>query len=306
MGLGKSNRYLLMPSFTFAGVPQAAIWSGYLPWFIDIDPVTWQANPECAESLLEKHRDRVAGIILPNASGVGTPHIAEWEEIAANWELPMVIDSAAGFGSKYQDGELLGARGACEIFSFHATKPFAIGEGGALASHDKRIIASAHDFQNFGLNSSRLCHQLGINGKLSEINAAIGLRQLVDLDRRLASRRVTFEYYRSRLEPLGLSFQQNAVNSAHQYASVCCDSSEQKGSLLESLRDHGVEGRDYYNPPLHLHPYFLEDSEQSLKFDLSVTEDISSRIVSLPLHENMPAFDVDLVIQGAIKGVSFY
>lgn len=303
-GRGEADRHLLMPSFTFAAVPQAAIWSGYKPWFIDIDPVTWQADPQFARDVLEGQRGQVAGIVLPNVSGVGNPRIAEWERLAQEWDLSIVIDSAAGFGSRYEDGQHLGARGSCEIFSFHATKPFAIGEGGALASRDERITNSAHNFQNFGFNSARLCDDLGINAKLSEINAAIGLRQLVDLDSRLDSRRRTFDRYRAELEPLGFAFQQNARSSSSQCANVCCTSPAQKISVLNALQGAGVEARDYYNPPLHLHPYFAAAPEFSALMDLSVTENLCSRIVSLPIHENMPADHVDLVLDAVKKGAS--
>ena len=177
-----------MPSFTFIAVAQAALWTGYRPWFIDIDPDTWQPSAPSARAVLERSRDRVAGILLTNTFGVGNPQIGTWEDLAAELELPIVLDSAAGFGSMYADGERVGGRGACEIFSFHATKPFAVGEGGALVSRDPRLVEQANHFQNFGFAASRASRestQLGMNGKLQEINAAIGLRQLVGLDRRL-------------------------------------------------------------------------------------------------------------------------
>src|ERR1700733_911757 len=130
VGPGTRDRYLLMPSFTFIAVAQAALWAGYRPWFIDIDPETWQPSVPSACAALEGFRDHIAGILLVNVFGVGNPKVGVWEELAANWNLPIVLDSAAGFGSAYADGEHVGGRGACEIFSFHATKPFAVGEGG--------------------------------------------------------------------------------------------------------------------------------------------------------------------------------
>jgi dTDP-4-amino-4,6-dideoxygalactose transaminase len=150
IGPGGRDRYLLMPSFTFIAVAQAALWTGYLPWFIDIDPDTWQPDVQSAGAVLNSFRDRVAGILLPNVFGVGNPQVGSWEDLAREWDLPIVIDSAAGFGSAYPDGARLGGRGSCEIFSFHATKPFAIGEGGALASGDVRLVEQARKFGDFG------------------------------------------------------------------------------------------------------------------------------------------------------------
>lgn len=294
-GPGTRDSYLLMPSFTFISVAQSALWTGYRPWFIDIDPDTWQPSAASARAVLERSRDRVAGILLANTFGVGNPQIGAWEDLAAEWELPIVVDSAAGFGSMYADGERLGGRGACEIFSFHATKPFAVGEGGALVSRDPLLVEQANQFQNFGFSASRESTLLGMNGKLQEINAAIGLRQLVGLDRRLKSRRNVLECYRAELTDLGLRFQPNADAASLCFASTCCSSADHRAAVLASLSEHLVQARDYYNPPLHLQPYFKENPQLG-SADLPVTEDICSRIVSLPVHDDMAPDNVSRVI----------
>ncbi|WP_081286090.1 DegT/DnrJ/EryC1/StrS family aminotransferase [Mycobacterium colombiense] len=301
LGHGKRDRYLLMPSFTFVAVAQAAQWSGYRPWFIDIEAETWQPSIVSARTVLETSRDLVAGILLPNVFGVGNPDIAAWENLAAEWDLPIVIDSAAGFGSAYQDGQRLGGRGACEIFSFHATKPFAVGEGGALVSRNPQLVEETHRFQNFGFGASRESTQLGMNGKLQEISAAIGLRQLVGLDRRLATRRKVFECYRNELSNAGLRFQPNADASSLCFVSACCVSADHKTKVLANLSEHSVQARDYYNPPLHLQQYFVTDPELR-SGDLSATEDICSRVVSLPVHDDMAPDDVARVVAAVRKG----
>ncbi|SOJ53606.1 dTDP-4-amino-4,6-dideoxy-D-glucose transaminase [Mycobacterium simulans] len=301
-GPGMRDRYLLMPSFTFVGVAQAALWTGYRPWFIDIDADTWQPCALSARAVLERSRDRIAGILLANVFGVGNPQIDAWEDLAAEWELPIVLDSAAGFGSAYADGERLGGRGACEVFSFHATKPFAVGEGGALVSRDPRLIEQAYKFQNFGLVKTREAIQLGMNGKLQEISAAIGLRQLAGLDRRLASRRKVLEYYRAGLAGVGVRFQNNADASSLCFASACCQSADHKAAIMASLQMHAIEARDYYNPPQHLHPYFVTNPELAKSTDLSVTTNICSRIVSLPVHDHMASVDVARVVAAVQEG----
>ncbi|MDT5318301.1 MAG: hypothetical protein QOJ56_1693 [Mycobacterium sp.] len=303
VGHGTRDRYLLMPSFTFVAVAQAALWAGYRPWFIDIDADTWQPSVSSARAVLECSRDRVAGILLANVFGVGNPRIGAWEDLAAEWDLPAVLDSAAGFGSAYADGEPVGARGACEIFSFHATKLLAIGEGGALVSRDPRLIERARAFQNFGLGSQD-CTQLGMNGKMQEICAAIGLRQLDTLDHRLASRRSVFDRYCAGLSPAGLRFQPNSGASSLCFASACCESADHKAAVLASLRQDAIGARDYYNPPQHLQPFFVANPELVRSADLTVTEDISSRIVSLPIHDYMAPDDVARVIAGVQQGLA--
>lgn len=301
LGPGTRDRYLLMPSFTFVAVAQAAQWTGYRPWFIDIDPETWQPSIASAGAVLESSREHVAGILLPNVFGVGNPDIDAWENLAAEWGVPIVIDSAAGFGSEYTDGGRVGGRGTCEIFSFHATKPFAVGEGGALVSRDPELVERTHRFQNFGFEASRDCTQLGMNAKLQEISAAIGLRQLAGLDRRLASRRKVFDCYRAELSGLGVQFQPNAEASSLCFVSACCTSADHKAAVLDSLSEHAVQARDYYNPPLHRQKYFVSDSELR-SADLAATEDICSRIVSLPVHDDMAPDDVARVVAAVQKG----
>lgn len=296
VGPGTRDRYLLMPSFTFVAVAEAALWAGYRPWFVDIDPDTWQPSASSARTVLNGARDQVAGILLANVFGVGNPQVDEWEELAAEWDLPIVLDSAAGFGSKYSDGKRVGVRGTCEVFSFHATKPFAIGEGGALISRDPRLIERAHDFENFGFSGSRECTQLGMNGKLQEFSAAIGLHQLVGLDGRLTSRRNVFDRYCAELSSTGLRFQLNARASSLCFASACCRSVSHKAAVLASLREHAIQARDYYNPPQHLHPYFVANPDLVRSTSLRVTEDICSRIVSLPVHDEMASDDAARVI----------
>ena len=118
------------------------------------------------------------------------------------------------------------------------------------------------------------------------------------------TRRSAFDRYHEELSLLGLGFQANAANSAHQYTNVRCESVAQKKSVLRALDDYGIEGRDYYNPPMHLHPFFLDDATRSARADLTVTEDMSARVVSLPVHESMDPADVDLVIEAVSKGAT--
>lgn len=294
-GFGNRDRYLLMPGFTFVASSQAAVWAGYRPWFVDIDPDTWQPSADSARAVLERSRDRIAGVLLANTFGVGNPRIGRWRELADEWELPMVIDSAAGFGSAYPDGERVGGQGDCEIFSFHATKPFMTGEGGALVSRDADRVERARRFQNYGFADGG-CVEFGLNGKLNEISAAIGLRQLVGLDERLASRRDVFKRYCADLSGSGLSFQPNVEASSVCFASARCDSPEHKSAVLAALQDNAIRAHDYYNPPQHRQPYFQANPELVRMTDLSVTEHLCSRIVSLPVHNYMAADDVARVI----------
>jgi dTDP-4-amino-4,6-dideoxygalactose transaminase len=98
-----------------------------------------------------------------------------------------------------------------------------------------------------------------------------------------------------------MQFQPNAEASSLCFASVCCTSADQKAAVLASLSEHAIQARDYYNPPLHLQQYFVADAE--LRYvDLSATDDICSRIVSLPVHDDMASDDIARVVAAVQKG----
>lgn len=302
LGRGDGTKFVLMPSFTFVAGAQALLWCGYKPLFIDIEPDSLQMSIQYARISIASGR-KLAGILLCNAFGVGIPSIGLWESIAEENGLPLIIDSAAGFGSKYSKGEKLGKRGLCEIFSFHATKPFAIGEGGAVSSRNPEFISRLKHFQNFGFRDGRDAEQLGLNAKLQEINAAIGLRQLEHFDERIESRQATLQAYRAGLSRLGYQFQLNAERSSLCFASVVCRSSRQKKSVLGALHSDGVQARDYYNPPLHMQAYFKENSGAWVADNLDVTEEVAQRVISLPVHDFMDDNEIERIIN-IIQGVT--
>jgi len=301
VGRGDGTTCILMPSFTFVAGAQVCWWSGHRPAFVDMDPVTWQPDAGSARMILEESRAEIAGILLGNSFGIGNPDIGAWEDLAAEFELPLVIDSAAGFGSRYADGERVGGRGDCEIFSFHATKPFAVGEGGAVASRHASVIERVQRWQNFGFGPDRQSIELGMNGKLQELNAAIGLLQLEGLDRRIAGRRAAYDHYRQELSPRGLTFAVNAEHSSLCFASACADTPELKAAMLAGLHRRGVEARDYYNPPLHRQEYLRANPELSRAGSLPVTDDVCQRILSLPIHDHMDPSDTKRVVDAVLE-----
>lgn len=295
MGRGTGDTCVVMPSFTFVAAAQALVWTGHRPLFVDVDPLTWQPDLDSARRALSGSDLPVAGILLANVFGVGNSEIAAWEELAAQHDVPLVIDSAAGFGSWYTDDERVGGRGTCEIFSLHATKPFAVGEGGAVLSKDDELIAAVDRFANFGFDAHRASVSLGLNAKLSELAAAIGLRQLPELDRRLEQRRKVFEIYRDQLAA-DFEFQPNAERSSLCFASLRCRSVGHKDAVRLELAAQRVDGRDYYNPPLHRQPYFLEAPASFAAVDLQTTDDLCERIISVPIHDDMAEGDIERIV----------
>jgi dTDP-4-amino-4,6-dideoxygalactose transaminase len=280
-------------SFTAAAVPLAVTWSGFTPILLDIEPDSWQPDIRQAEALLARAGDEVAGILLTNTFGTPNATIAEWEALARRFGVALVIDSAPGFASAYEWGEPLGARGDCEVFSFHATKTVAIGEGGAIASRDPEFIARIDQLKNFGFDDDRRSLGRGLNGKLAEFASALGVRQLEVLADRLARRRQVLDWYLSGLKPLGCEFQTGVSLAAPPFVSIALGSQSQRDQVGSALDQAEVGWRAYYNPPIHCQPSFAGVQTAG---DLAVTEDVSRRIISLPLDEQLSSCEVDRVV----------
>lgn len=297
----KQKSKVIVPSFTFASGVEVVIKNNYDPVFIDINKDDLQPSLGQAKEILEKNSANIAGILLGNTFGVGNADIEKWERLTSKYNIPLVIDSAAGFGSMYNNGERVGSRGDCEVFSIHATKPFAVGEGGIVASKNEDLIKKIRAFQNFGFGEDKNIHIIGTNAKLQEINCAIGVRQLENYEDRLSKRRNTLGKYKKLLSDRLYDFQYNDDLSTVPFATILIKEPSLADTIYDRLHSSGVEARRYYSP-LHLQRILLK---YRLNSDISLknTEDIASRILSLPVHDDIKDDEVEY-IAGIIKETS--
>src|SRR5918998_4597710 len=146
------RRRILTPSYTFTATACAIEWAGYEATFVDIEPHGWHLSPTALEAAFEQFGDEVAGVLACATFGTAPPDSqrAAWREACHRRRVPLLVDSAPGFGALDEHGRPLGAQGDTEIFSFHATKPFAIGEGGLIVTTDPDEAARVSRLVNFG------------------------------------------------------------------------------------------------------------------------------------------------------------
>ena len=299
------RRYALIPSFTHPAGPQVVDACGYEPVFFDLHGDGWQPSLSQAARFLDSRGAETAGILLTNTFGTANPEIEGWEQLAGRHQLPLVIDSAAGFGSEYPWGERLGLRGTCEIFSFHATKTLAVGEGGAVVSRDARLIDEVQRRKSFGYEftsgalepgaisgPARVCLGPGTNANLAELGAAIGTLQVAAMAPRLERRRDVQRRYEAALAPLGIGFQSLAGCSALPFVSALLPTREARDGAVLSLRAAGVRCHVYYSPPVHRHPYF---SARERAGELRSTEAVAGRILSLPMADELSQEEIDYI-----------
>lgn len=296
---GDMSSSIAIASFTFAAGAQAVLWHGYRPAWIDIEKDTLQPSLKSFNDLLRF--GPVSAILLTNTFGIANPEIILWEEQAAALGIPLIVDSAAGFGSRHADATLLGTSGDYEVFSFHATKPFAIGEGGAVICKNAEDGNRLRSFTNFAFVGSIGSTGIGLNGKLQELNAAIGIRQLSTFEDCLERRRRTLRNYAKAFAGLPMRFPEGLERSSVSFAPLICDSADHARRVLSALHAADVDARNYYSPALHKQPGF---SEYATQVPLMRTLDISARSVSLPVLPDMTDDEIGRVIETVSNATS--
>ena len=300
-----ARRYALMPSFTFAAAAQAAIWCGLTPLYCDIDPRTWLPSHESESRLLQQYADQIA-IIVPNATFGNNLDLHWYEQMSDETGIPVVIDAAASLGSLTMDGAAFGKGSLLPIvFSMHATKTFATGEGGIVYSYDRDLIERLRIMESFGFGEPRTATMIGLNAKLSEVAALTALLQLRALPVQAAERQRMSHHYQLALNlPQQHTCGQRQVRS---FESVLLpkDLAPMRPQIMASLRENGIITGCYFSPHLAEQP-FLRD--HSLCPPLPVTDDISSRILALPLFYGITYEKIDYVsncLLQTIKEFSF-
>ncbi|MFJ5713985.1 DegT/DnrJ/EryC1/StrS family aminotransferase [Neobacillus sp. NPDC093127] len=292
-------KYVLMPSFTFAATPLAALWCGLEPFFIDINQDDWCMNEKLVSEWLEKLDDQVAAVMPYVAFGTNM-NLDFYRKIHESG-IPVVIDAAASFGAK--EGPDYFGKGfpGCIVYSFHATKSFGVGEGGLVYSANQEIIAEIRRAENFGFSKTRETNLLGINGKISEYTAAIAMATLDTFDKKIKTRQQIHTWYAEELSQKnfidkGWTLQKTCGEIPYQFMPLCCPRGERNDDIIRSLASQNIEARTYFAPPCHQQQLFIGYPHRPLP----VTDEISSRIVSLPLWEEMTNQDVRLVVEGMV------
>lgn len=279
----------LMPSWTFIASAAAALAAGLVPHFVDVDPGTWALDPE----RLARRKDLAGVGAVMAVSPFGAPlDRAGWESFTARTGIPVLIDAAAGFDSV---ASISAANpGPTPIMiSLHATKVLGIGEGAVLLSSDRHFIQVAEQYANFGFYAAAEAMVPGINGKVSEYAAAIGLAALEEWPARRAQLMALSETYRAALAELpkiGLApeFGRGWVSS------TCCVVLPGDGLTVgERLAALGVETRRWWRRGCHHQPAYGAFPRDPLP----VTEDLARRCLGLPFYPDLSAGTVDWIVE---------
>jgi dTDP-4-amino-4,6-dideoxygalactose transaminase len=273
---------VIVPSFTFIATAHALQWQGITPIFADIDPLTHNLDPRSVENLITP---RTSGILGVHLWGRPAP-VEALEQIAKKHQLKLLFDAAHAFGCSHQ-GQMIGNFGQVEVFSFHATKFFNTFEGGAIVTNDDELANRMRRITNFGFSGHDKAIDLGINAKMTEPCAAMGLVNLQSLNTFVEVNRCNYNFYQhelTKLQNFQLIDYPEHERANFQYIVVEVVETETgltRDEILTALRAENVLARRYFWPGCHqMEPYRTENPSAVNK--LPVTEAIAKRTLVLP------------------------
>jgi len=273
---------VIIPSFTFIATAHALQWQKITPVFCDIDPRNHMIDPGRVEELITPRTSGIIGVHL-----WGQPCDTEaLAEIANRHKLRLMFDAAHGLACSH-NGRMLGSFGEAEVFSFHATKFFNTFEGGAVTTNDDELAARIRLMKNFGFSGYDNVIYIGINGKMSELSAVMGLTGLESLDDFVSVNRRNYQQYQTEMASVPgvkmLSFDERE-QSNYQYIVLEVDESITRVSrdqLLKILWAENVIARRYFYPGCHrMEPYRSYFPQARLL--LPETEELVKRVLVLP------------------------
>jgi dTDP-4-amino-4,6-dideoxygalactose transaminase len=276
---------VIIPSFTFIATAHALQWQEITPVFCDIDPQTHCLDPARVEELITPRTTGIIGVHL-----WGRPcDIDNLTALATRRNLKLLFDSAHAFGCSYK-GRMIGSFGDAEVFSFHATKFLNSMEGGAIVTNDPELTEKIRLMRNFGFSSYDQTDSIGVNGKLNEVSAAMGLTNLESMSEFIAINRHHYEQYQNELAGLpGLSLLQydERERSNYQYVVLEIDESTTgitRDQLMQILHAEKVLARRYFYPGCHqMEPYRTLYADELLS--LPQTDFLAARVLTLPTGE---------------------
>jgi dTDP-4-amino-4,6-dideoxygalactose transaminase len=277
---------VIMPSFTFMATASALVWAGLKPVFADVDFDTTNLDPEAAEAAITAHTSAIVAV-----HNFGNPaDLDALEALADRKGLKLICDAAHGFGALYK-GKPVGAQGDAHVFSLSPTKLVIAGEGGIVATNDDELAGRVRIGREYG-NSGRYDSAFpGINARLSEFNALMGLHSLRNLEIAAGRRNEIASLYREALGVLpGLTFQRAHEGNRNSYKdfSVTVDAEAfglSRDNLSRALESENVDTRMYYDPPVHRQTAY---AQFALIGDvLHNTDLLAARSLSLPMWSEM-------------------
>jgi len=291
--LGLTGEIITTP-FSYVATASSIVWEHCTPVFVDIDPETLCIDSSKIE---EKITENTSGILATHVFG-NICNVEAIDALAKKHDLKVAYDAAHCFGAKYK-GVSAFNYGDIATTSMHATKLFHTGEGGAIFSKNKSLLKRVFSQHNFGHIGPEVIDQVGINGKISELQAAMGLSVLPYISEIIEKRKKASHLYKEKLKTDKISYQKLSADIEYNYAyfPVIFESEEVLLKVTEDLGAKEIFPRRYFYPSLNTLPYVVYD-------EMPVSESISKRILCLPLSTYITETQIDLISDTILKSLA--
>ncbi len=282
--------------YSFVATSHSLLWNGIKPVFVDVDPASLNMDPR-----------KIAAAITPQTTAIMPVHcyghpcdVETIQRIADNYNLKVIYDAAHAFGVRVQGGTSILLHGDLSVLSFHATKVFNTFEGGAIICHDEKTKQRIDHLKNFGFADEVTVIAPGINGKMSEFNAAFGLLQLKHIDEALQARKAIDAAYREMLKdikgircikPTG----EMVANYAYFPILVESDYPISRDALYECFRADDIIVRRYFYPLISEFPMY-RGLPSAHPDNLRYASDASRKVLCLPIHPALTPVDIERIV----------
>ncbi|QBZ97866.1 DegT/DnrJ/EryC1/StrS family aminotransferase [Flavobacterium sangjuense] len=291
--LGKGGEIITTP-FSYVATTAAIVWENCTPVFVDIHPDYLTIDETKIEAAIT---DKTTAILATHVFG-NPCHLEAISAIAKKHNLKVIYDAAHSFGVTYKDKSIF-EYGDVSTCSFHATKLFHTGEGGALFCSDEHIRNQCFYSHNFGHNGPLDFHGLGINGKISELQGAMGLAVLPHMATIMAERKRTVDLYNNHLNFSKLTKMKLRDNTVwnYSYYPVLFETESELLTVQKALNAESIFPRRYFYPSLNTINYV--NAKQMI-----VSESVASRVLCLPLSHDLRQSDIEIIIKSINTNLS--
>lgn len=276
---------IITTPFSYVATTSAIKWEHCTPVFADIDPESLNINPVNIEKKINK---KTSAILATHVYG-NPCDVEAIKDIAAKYDLKVIFDAAHAFAVEFKNQSLLNF-GDISILSFHATKIFHTIEGGALITNSRDTANKIRFLRNFGHDGPENFNGVGINGKMNEFCAAMGLSLLPKMDFIINRRKRVHDWYKEKLTTSMLLYPVIQKDTKYNFAyfPVIFEKEKALDKCIEDLNKNNIYPRRYFKPSLNTLSYVNYDP-------MPISEDISSRILCLPIYPDLEKEEVHLI-----------
>jgi dTDP-4-amino-4,6-dideoxygalactose transaminase len=282
--------------FSFVATTHALHWNGIRPYFCDIEPNYFNLDPEKIESAITPRTTAIMPVHV-----YGNPcDVERIQKIADTYGLRVIYDACHAFGVSINNNSICNY-GDLSVLSFHATKVFTTFEGGSIICHDEKTKKRVDFLKNFGFADEVTVVAPGINAKMSEFQAALGILQLKEIEKNIERRKQIANYYREKLRNIkGIRFliDMKGVKHNYSYFPILVDEKEfpiKRDDLYEKLKRYQVYARRYFYPLISNFPTY-RGLPSATPDNLLIAEKTAKQILCLPIYPELTFEDIDCVV----------